>query len=412
MKDLPAWLEQIEQMHPHDIDLGLSRIEEVASRLQVKKFTCPVIMVGGTNGKGSCVKFLEKILTVQGYQVGSYTSPHLLSFNERICFNGHPVADLDLIQAFEQVEAARKSTALTFFEFTTLAALWLFKHQPLEALILEVGLGGRLDAVNIVDADIAIITSIDIDHTDWLGHSREEIGFEKAGIFRKGRPAVIGAQIPPASVLRHAQVMGTPLFCLQSDFSYHQEESSWSFKQANDHWVSLPLPQLPVQNAACALMTLSLLKHDLPVSLEAIAQGIATASLPGRFQRYPALNCILDVAHNEASARLLAKQYRKLNHPGSLIAVVGMLKDKDIVNTLKPLKHLVSKWYFGSLSVARGAQAKDLVCALEDIDNANCYTYDCVTQAFESAYASRAQQDQILVFGSFYTVAQVMAHIK
>lgn len=409
---IQTWLQHIESLHPKTIELGLERVYKLAQEMQLTTFDCPVVVVGGTNGKGSCVKLLETILSLQGYKVAAYTSPHLLSFNERIRINNQNITDDLLLKAFETVESARGELALTFFEFTTLAAFWSFKKTELDVIILEVGLGGRLDAVNIIDADIAIITSVALDHTDWLGSSREQIGFEKAGIFRQDRYVIIGDDNPPESMLGHANKLQTRLYQVHNDFSYQREDETWHWSGFGQSYQHLPMPKLPIQNAATSLMALALLSDKLPVSEQNVRAGLSCASLRGRFQRIdrPAA-CILDVAHNEASAKLLALQCSLLKHQGRILAVVGMLSDKDIANTLKPLQSHVSQWYFGTLSVPRGATAALLVSSLEGVANPKCYTYDCVIQAFEAASIDQADQDIILVFGSFFTVAEVLQHI-
>lgn len=413
MLTLQSWLDKIERIHPTSIELGLDRVREVAEKLQVLDWTCPVILVGGTNGKGSCVKFLESILVAEGYQVGAYTSPHLLRFNERICLNGIPVEDADLIAAFERVEYARENITLTYFEFTTLAALVLFKKQTLNVIILEIGLGGRLDAVNILDADLAIISTIDLDHTDWLGNTRESIALEKAGIIRPQQPVVVGDEHPPATLLDYATHLNANLYCVKNDFDYEVTKTHWDWKSNRSEWKNLPLPKLPIANAATTLMALTLLNSELPVSERAIHQGLADASISGRFQVLTQpFHCILDVAHNPASAKLLATQCRAFNPSGTFHAVVGMLKDKDIANTLMPLASLISCWHFGSLAVPRGASASLLASQVEKIDNEHGYFYDDIIQAFKAASKDQSKKDTILVFGSFYTVATVLTHIS
>lgn len=411
MHTLTSWLQHIESFHPQNIALGLERIEQVARTLQLTKFECPVVMVAGTNGKGSCVKFLESILSLNGNRVGAYTSPHLLAFNERIRIENNNITDELLIKAFEVIESARKDVQLTFFEFTTLAAFWLFKQANLDILILEVGLGGRLDAVNILDADISIITSIDIDHTDWLGTTREQIALEKAGILRKNQWTIIGDPKPPAVLLDYANQLESKLFQVNRDFHYKKGNHSWQFTCEDQTYSNLPMPQLPIQNAATALMALTIINRNFwSVTTGAIEKGLSTASMMGRFQAvetpYPA---ILDVAHNEASAKLLATKCRERGC--DWVAVVGMLADKDITKTLGALTGLISCWYFGSLNVIRGASAAVLSATLEKIDNHKCYTYDCVADAFNAAGSRLTAQQKILVFGSFYTVAEVLEQL-
>ncbi len=409
MTPLADWLSKIEKCHPQSIEMGLDRILIVANRLNVLKFDCPVITVGGTNGKGSCVRLIESIFQAQGYKVGTYTSPHLLYFNERIHVDNQMQNDSTLIAAFEQVEAARREVPLTFFEFTTLAALYIFQQAKLDLLVLEVGLGGRLDAVNIIDADIAIIASIDLDHTDWLGSNREEIGVEKAGIFKQKKYAICGDQEPPQSIFQEAKRIGCQLFTVNVDFRYEINQADWNWSFHHFYLKNLPLPNLSIQNAATILMAVRLLCSKLPVSKEAIVRGLASAILPGRFQiiEQPRF-CILDVAHNPASARLLASRCQSLPLPKKFIAVVGMLADKDIAGTLEPLLSLVSSWHVGTLGGIRGAPAHLLIKELQDFGVKNCYNYECVADAFNAVIANIQYQEKILVFGSFYTVAEIL----
>lgn len=408
MKTLSEWLSYIETLHVKAIDLKLDRVSKVANLLHLTSFECPIIIVGGTNGKGSCVKLLETILTLGGYQVGAYTSPHLLSFNERIRVANKNIDDETLCLAFEEIESKRKDIALTFFEFTTLAALWIFKNQPLDILILEVGLGGRLDAVNIVDSDVAIITSISIDHTDWLGTTRESIGFEKAGIFRRQKVAICGDLSPPDALLEYAQSLKTTLYCAGRDFSYELANDSWSWSSKESIFPKLPMPLLSIQNTSTVLMALMSLKKELPLSKDAITQGIKTANLQGRFQQFEQpYTCLLDVAHNPASSELLAKQIETKFHGSKFIAVVGMLVDKDIAGTLKPLLPFIKEWHLGTLDVPRGASSQQLASHFQDFDATKWYTHKSISDAFKVA-VSLNTNEKILVFGSFYTVAEVL----
>jgi dihydrofolate synthase / folylpolyglutamate synthase len=409
MKTVNEWLSKIEKLHPDGIRLGLERIATIANRLEVTSFDCPVVVVAGTNGKGSCVKFLESILYSAGYQVGAYSSPHLLAFNERIRIGNQNISDKDLLKAFEVVEQARQGMPLTFFEFTTLAALWLFKEADLDALLLEVGLGGRLDAVNIVDSDIAIITTIHYDHMEWLGDTRDAIALEKAGIFREEGYAICGDLEPPRTLLEYAKKLRCQFFTAQKDFSFKVNSQNWSWHSKETQFLNLPLPTLPIQNAAASLMSIIKLREHLDISDYAVANGIKTAKLPGRFQvldsPYP---CILDVAHNPASAQMLAQQLDNRESGHKLVAVVGMLADKDIANTLKPLIPRIDRWYFGNLKTPRGAKAMQMVHKLQEFADLNYDTYDCVSTAFLAAANHLNPGDKILVFGSFYTVAEVL----
>ncbi|MGB6976580.1 MAG: bifunctional tetrahydrofolate synthase/dihydrofolate synthase [Gammaproteobacteria bacterium] len=403
--NLAEWLSYLEQLHPRTIELGLQRISAVAQKLSLKSFPHPVITVAGTNGKGSCVCFLETILRNAGYRVGAYTSPHLLHFNERIRINSQEIDDASLCVALQKIESARGDIPLTFFEFTTLAALLIFQHAQLDALILEVGLGGRLDAVNIIDADVAVITTIDLDHMDWLGQDRETIGCEKAGILRSNKPAVFGDTTPVNSIQQIADQLSSKLYCLNRDFYYEPIANGWHWYSPQQTWRNLPQPHLEIQNAASALMALSLLQNQLPVSETAIHQGLRQAKLAGRWQRLPLpITCIADVAHNPHAARWVAKRLKQEPCTGRTLAVVGMLADKDIKNTLATLADAVDTWYVGSLSVARGASAQTLTAILALLTDKICYNCSSIELALQQAINACETSDRILIFGSFHTV--------
>lgn len=406
MKSLDQWLPEIEKLHPQNIDLGLARIAKVAEQLGLTKFNCPVITVGGTNGKGSCVKTLESIFLAAGYKTGAYTSPHLLKFNERIRINNQMIDDASLSEAFEIITQHRNSIPLTFFEFTTLAALEIFRAQNLDVLILEVGLGGRLDAVNIVEPDISILTTIELDHMDWLGNTREEIAIQKAGIFRPLKPAIIGDKNPPAKLLEQAHDLNAQLYCINTDFSYETTQTSWTWQSKASILSDLPLPNLPMQNVATALMAIDLFPKA--ISNSAIIEGINNAWLPGRFQKIVSPACILDVAHNPAAANLLASNIKNLKVSGNIKAVIGMLADKDIPNTLQPLLPFVKEWHLTHLPSDRTASASTLASHLQDFGQVSWYTYNNVSDAFNAAKNSLTTEDLIVVFGSFYTVAAVL----
>jgi dihydrofolate synthase/folylpolyglutamate synthase len=414
---LSEWFSYIESLHMDAIVLGLDRIAIVAEKLGVLHFPCPVITIAGTNGKGSCVAFLEAIFTHAGYAVGAYTSPHLLRFHERIRLLGKEISDTPLLHAFEQVEAARaeQDVRLTYFEFTTLAALYLFKQAAPDVLLLEVGLGGRLDAVNVIDPDVSVITTIALDHMDWLGDTREAIGYEKAGIFRPNTPAICGDLDPPAQIKERAQKLAAPLYCAGVDFSFESNRETWSWRYKEHAYTALPLPQLPVQNAATALMAVHCLQNRLPVSVDAVVQGLTYAALPGRFQRFVqggGGETILDVAHNPAAAHYLATRLRSAPIAGLTRAVVGILADKDIEETLRPLLPLVHTWYVASLDGPRGACAEKIAEYLQKLGVAAYYhlpiLFDSVTTAYKKAQADMKNEDRILVFGSFHTVAPIL----
>lgn len=409
MKTVTEWSSYIDTLHPETISLGLDRITQVKKQLNLT-FDCPVITVAGTNGKGSCVKLLEAILSYSGYRVGAYTSPHLLRFNERIRVNNNEVDDATLCQAFAEVEQARGQTPLTFFEYTTLAALLIFKNIPLDALILEVGLGGRLDAVNCIDADIALITSIDLDHTHYLGETREAISAEKAGIFRPNQIVICGDLAPPKQLLLKAKEFNTEFYCAGEHFEYQIAKDHWSWQSKQAQFDCLPIPNLAIKNVATALMAITLAQQkyfNIPTSV--IAETIKKVKLFGRFQEISKpVPCILDVAHNPAASELLAERISQQHQPKQLIAIVGMLKDKDIMNTLKPLHPWVHSWHLGSLSVPRGANSAELARHLQAFENAEWYTYEHISDAFRTVSNTLNSNNKILVFGSFYTVAEVL----
>ncbi len=405
------WLDYLEQLNPHKIELGLGRCFEVANRLKLIEFKCPVVTVAGTNGKGSNVAFLEAIWQAAGYRTGAYISPHLLRFNERIRIAGKEIDDVNLCVAFVAIKQASQGIALTYFEFTTLAALWLFQRANLDVLILEVGLGGRLDAVNIVNADIAIIASVAIDHIDWLGDNRESIAKEKAGIFRPQQWAICGDVSPPHTLMEIAKELNTNLLCIGRDFSFTAKAIGWRWQMGNLILEDLPNPQLSLTNAATALAAVAKLQLQLPTSLQAIKVGLSHAFLPGRYQQLdqPVLT-ILDVAHNPAAANYLAQRLRGYHH--RTFGVVGMLADKDIPGTLAELIALVDAWFVGSLLGPRGAPADKIIAALEALGAEKCYNHTSVVAAYKDAVSKAKPEDRIVVFGSFHTVAEVLAYIQ
>ena len=411
---LADWLHWQEQLHPEEIELGLERVSRVFQRLHSELPAFKIITVAGTNGKGSSVAMLEAILLAAGYRVGTYTSPHLIRYNERVRLNSEAVSDVLLCESFERIDQARETTSLTYFEFGTLAALDIFYQQPLDVVILEVGLGGRLDAVNIIDADIALITSIDIDHENWLGTDRESIGFEKAGIMRPSRPVITSDPAVPQSVITHANGIAAKLYCLGTDFYASNECNSWTYRDKTDVTRNaLPLPALrgehQLNNAAGALKVLQCLNESLPVTAQALREGLLSLNLPGRFQVIPGeVTTILDVAHNPQSTRVLAQLLRDQQCTGKTLAVVAMLADKSINDALKSLKSSVDCWFLASLTkIPRGAEAEKLRIAISDTDTVTS-TFANVTQAYHAAQQQAMPGDRIVVFGSFYTVAEVM----
>jgi dihydrofolate synthase / folylpolyglutamate synthase len=406
MKSLADWLAYIERQHPQAIAMGLDRVREVFTRLG-PEIPFPVVTVGGTNGKGSTCAMVESILRVAGHRTGLYTSPHLVRYNERVRIAGAEAEDALLAEGFAAVESARRDVPLTYFEFGTLAALWVFRQQRIEAAILEVGLGGRLDAVNAVDADCAILTSVDIDHVDFLGPDRESIGREKAGIFRAGRPAVIADPAPPRAVL---EAPGEKLR-FGKDFGYTRHEGQWNYWGPRGQRAGLAHPALrgaiQLRNAAAALCALDTL--PLPVAMQDVRRGLAEVTLPARFQVLPGRpQVILDVAHNVEAARTLAENLFVSNYSNETIAVCGMLRDKDIGGVLRELAPRITRWHFASLPGPRGASAEDLEKFLGRSDEKHASPQG----AFVSALGRAGEGDKIVVFGSFITVGEVMAWLK
>lgn len=391
-------------------------MREVAGRMGLLEPEPVVITVAGTNGKGSCVAMLEAILTASGYRVGAYTSPHLLRYNERVRICGREVEDAALCESFARIDAARGGISLSYFEFGTLAALDLFAAAGLDVMLLEVGLGGRLDAVNILDPDVAIVSSVGVDHREWLGETRESIGREKAGIFRTGRPAVCGDPQPPLSLEEEAERLGTPLYRLGREFHAQPEAGGWRYRGpgAPDGRL-LPEPALPGaaqrRNAACALAALGLLEARLPLPAAAVERGLTGLRLPGRFQRLPGpVETVLDVAHNPDSARILAELLRAHPVQGRLHAVFALLSDKDLAEVVAPLADAVDAWYVGALTGARARPVERLAAELQArVPGRPVAAHATVTEAYKAARAAARAGDRVLVFGSFYTVAEVLS---
>jgi dihydrofolate synthase/folylpolyglutamate synthase len=423
MRDsLNQWLEYLESMHPVAIDMGLERVATVGARLDLR-FDCPVITVGGTNGKGSTCAMLESMLMQGSYRVGLYTSPHILDFNERARIDGHSVSDAVFCDAFAAVEAVRGDVSLTYFEFTTLAILKLFTDAKLDAVILEVGLGGRLDAVNIIDPDVAIVTSVDLDHQQYLGDTREKIGFEKAGIFRPQRAAICGDPSPPQSLVEHANAIGADLWLFGRDFNYSGDRQQWSYGGRAVRRHALAYPSLrganQLLNASAALAALEVLRDRLPLGAQEIRAGLVLVELPGRFQVLPGRPAvILDVAHNPHAAATLAQNLDQMGFFPYTYAVFGAMSDKDVSGILSHLKDKIDHWYFCDLPLPRAASAESLASALSDAgfvagkDAGGERSVQCFGTPAEAYAAARdrvGENDRIIVFGSFLTVAGVMA---
>ena len=420
-RTLDAWLTRLETLHPKAIAMGLDRIAAVAQRMSIR-IDCAVITVAGTNGKGSTCAMLETIYRRAGFRTGLYTSPHLMRFNERVRVNASEASDEALVAAFEMVEAARESggadavaTPLTYFEFSTLAALLLFSEARLDVLILEVGLGGRLDAVNLIDADVAVITSIDIDHVDYLGATREDIGREKAGIFRPAKRAVCGDPSPPQSLLDHAAAIGAPLWRIGSEYGYTAEGAQWRYEGPGGARYGLPFPSLrgahQLGNAATALAAVDALRERLPVSAGAMREGLVHVELAGRFQVLPGRPAIvLDVAHNPQAARALADTLSTMGYFPRTLGVFGMLADKDINAVVTALAPRIDAWYVAPLPGPRGASSARIEAALTDggVAERSIRAFADIGQAFDAARNDANETDRIAAFGSFLTVAAAL----
>ena len=414
---LPGWLRYIETLHATPIALGLERVSAVAARMSID-VACPTITVAGTNGKGSTCAMLESMLRHAGYRTALYTSPHLLRFNERVRIGGVEATDEALVAAFDAVESARTSreaVPLTYFEFSTLAALHVFAAARIDAIVLEVGLGGRLDAVNIVDADVAVVTSIGIDHVDYLGSTREAIGREKAGIFRAGHPAICGDADPPASLVAHADAIGAPLWRIGRDYTFMASDLQWRYSGPAGARHALPFPALrgahQLGNAATALAALDALRDRLPVAANAIRAGLVDVELPGRFHVLPGRPVmVLDVAHNPHAARVLADTLGAMSFHPATLAVFGMLADKDIDGVVAAMRPRIDQWYVATLPGPRGAAAARIVAALQNagVDASAIHEFDDIEHAFAAARAAAGDTDRIAAFGSFLTVAATL----
>lgn len=415
MKTLQDWLDFCERLHPVTIDMGLERVREVADRLALR-FDCPVITVAGTNGKGSTCAMLEAILLESGYRTGVYTSPHLVQFEERCRLSGQSASADALAEAFAAVNAARGAVSLTYFEFSTLAILWLMARAKLDAVILEVGLGGRLDAVNIVDADCAVITSIDLDHMAILGNNRETIGREKAGIMRASRPVVVSDPVPPQSVLDQAQALGADLWRFGRDFNFSGDKQQWSWAGRGRRYAGMAYPALrganQLVNASGVLAALESLRARIPVTAQAVRNGLAMVELPGRFQIVPGQpTLVLDVAHNPHSVAALAENLDAMGFSPTTHAVFGAMADKDLQPMLTRMGPLVDRWYFTDLPLPRAASATELQQAWQAQNTRKDVASSVHANplvALQAAVDAADPADRIIVFGSFYTVGGVL----
>ncbi|MGZ5181508.1 MAG: bifunctional tetrahydrofolate synthase/dihydrofolate synthase [Ramlibacter sp.] len=415
MQTLQDWLAHCERLHPKAIALGLDRVRAVADRMQLA-FRCPVVTVAGTNGKGSTCAMLESIALQAGWKTGVYTSPHLVHFEERCRLRGEMVAADALVPHFARVEAARQDVQLTYFEFTTLAILSLLAASELDLVVLEVGLGGRLDAVNIIDADCAVITSIDIDHQEFLGPDREAIGREKAGILRAGRPAVVSDPVPPRSVVAAAEKLGCDLWLLGRDYNFSGDKQQWGWAGRGRRYAGLGYPALrganQLINASGVLAALTALRDRVPVTAQAVRNGLAMVELPGRFQLVPGQPAlVLDVAHNPHSVAALAANLDAMGFYPTTHAVLGAMGDKDLSEMLRRMDPLVDRWYFTDLPTPRAASAASLQAlwqATTKRKDVASSTHASPEAALRSAVEAADPADRILVFGSFHTVGGVL----
>jgi dihydrofolate synthase/folylpolyglutamate synthase len=418
LKTLDDWLAYCEHLHPVGIDMGLARISAVAQRMGLA-FDCPIITVAGTNGKGSTCAMLEAILLQAGYRTGVFTSPHLVHFEERCRVRGDIVSAAELVTQFARVEAARtqgEAISLTYFEFTTLAILQLLADAKLDVVILEVGLGGRLDAVNMLDADCAVITSIDLDHMEYLGPDRESIGREKAGIMRAGKPVIVSDPVPPQSVVDHAAAVGADLWRFGTDFNFSGDKQQWGWAGRGRRYAGLAYPALrganQLVNASGVLAALTALRDRIPVTAQAVRNGLSMVELPGRFQIVPGQpTLVLDVAHNPHSVAALAENLDAMGFYPCTHAVFGAMADKDLAPMLARVGPLVDKWYFTDLPTPRAATAADLQArwaAANTRPDATSGTHPSPEAALQAAVAAATPADRIVVFGSFYTVGGIL----
>lgn len=409
---LSEWLSHLESLHVKTIDMGLERVVRVRDAMALAP-ACPVVLIGGTNGKGSVSAMLSTMLARAGFRVGTYTSPHLLRYNERVAIDMRPVDDARLVASFAAVEAGRGDVPLTYFEFGTLAAVHAFLEENVDVMVLEVGLGGRLDAVNAFEPDVSVVVSVDLDHQAFLGNDRESIGFEKAGIFRAGKPAVCADPHPPRSLVEHAAAIGAPLYRIGEAFGARRMDNQWSFSMGERHWHALPLPALrgayQIGNASAALAVLTLLHDRLPVDLGAIKRGLLEVDWPGRFQVLPGRpQVVFDVGHNPHAVRAMVANLHQLPFASQRLAVFSMLGDKDLDAVADLCAGEFDAWYVGGLDLPRGQGGAEIAARLAAHGIEPVRVFDTVGEAWKGALSVAAENDRIVVFGSFHTVAEVM----
>ncbi len=410
---LDQWLHWQETLNPKKIDMTLERMQHVLACMHLSSPPYTVITVAGTNGKGSCVALLSAMLRAGGYRVGAYTSPHILRYNERIVIDAESVDDEALCRSFDRIDKARGDTPLTYFEFGTLAAIDIFAQSHIDVALLEVGLGGRLDATNAVDADAALVSSISIDHVSWLGDNRELIGFEKAGVYRAGKPAICGDPDPPQSVRRVAEELDAEWWGANEQFAYRKENGGWTWWSKHKQRSALPFPALrgevQLMNAAAVIALLESMSDRLPLSQSDIRAGLQSVSLPARFQVVPdALMRIYDVAHNVAAVSELSNRLQSLPQQGKTFAVFSLLADKEIAAALSPLMDKVDSWHTFTLDSERAASLDQLTTALLEAGATRFDTHNSPADAWQAVLAQAQAGDRVLIFGSFYTVAAIM----
>jgi dihydrofolate synthase/folylpolyglutamate synthase len=413
-RTLEQWLQHSESLHPKTMDLSLERVQQVRDAMRLA-FTVPVITVAGTNGKGSTCSMIEAIARAAGYRVGLYIKPHFVHFEERCRVDGASVTGESLCEDFQAVEDARGETALTTFEFSTLAILRRLAREPLDLVILEVGLGGRYDAVNAIDADCSVITSIDLDHTEFLGPDRESIGREKAGILRTGRPGIVSDPVPPQSILDRAQEIGADLWLVGRDFNHQGDRQQWGWSGRGRRYHGLAYPALrganQLLNASGAIAALEALRDRVPINAQAVRQGLAGVDLPGRFQIVPGQPAlVLDVAHNPQAVSALALNLDQMGFYPRTFAVFGVMRDKDLAGVIAKIAPLVDRWFLTDLPLPRAATASELARLLREQrgDGVDISTHGDPSQALAAALGAADPADRIVVFGSFYTVGGVL----
>jgi dihydrofolate synthase/folylpolyglutamate synthase len=407
------WLNYLLVQHQKCHDRDIDRLRPIANNYDLLHFDCPVVVVTGTNGKGSCIKLLDSIYKAEGYRVAAYTSPHCFDFNERISINGVPASNAEIINAFTHIEAVLGGECLRYFEFITLAALYIFKQKALDVILLEVGVGGRLDPANLIDADLTILTTIGIDHTELLGNDLAAIATEKTALFRANRPAICGELSPPSNVFDYAKQLNTPLYWIHRDFeyAYNLEQRSWHWQMGDVEYHGLPIPQIKLQNAATALAATVVLRNSLPIKKRAIVEGLTNTALKGRFEILePPYRCIVDVAHNRQAAEWLTEQLQQLNVKGKIRAVFAMLTGKDVSAIIQCIKPLIAAWYVCPLyGFTRASAHQEIISTLQAEGVAEYAFFPSVDEAYSSAKAAAASTDCVLVFGSFHMLAPMKA---